>query len=142
MLRAVSAALVTMAVVIGGADGAGAAKTGSSDTQDLGSTTVDPKTGVATWSATVECTPGDDVEIDVTITQRGDVAFTEAFSECPAAGSMPIVLQTSLQDGSDPLRPGSAGLSIDRTDYLGSSGYQDTVRSATSGEVVIRPGSS
>ena len=141
MLRAMSAALVAMAVVVGGADGVAAAKTGTSETQGLGSTTVDPKTGVATWSATVECTPGDDVEIDVTITQRGDVAFAEVFRECPDLGSILAAGDMRVEEGSAVLKPGPAVIDISRTDYVAVSGYSP-VMSSTGGDIRIRSGGS
>ena len=140
MLRAMSAALVAMAVVIGGSDGAGATRAGTSDTHHLGSTTVDPKTGVATWSATVECTPGDDVEIDITITQRGEVSFTELFSECPASGLIQGAVAMRIEEGSAALKPGPAVIDISRTDYVALNDFSPVV-SSTGGDIRVRSGS-
>lgn len=129
--KIVVGSIVGFATLVGLADASHAAVT-------PGSVSVDPRTGVITWTDVITCTPGDDVELDITVTQRGEVAFLEVYREC-TAGQMAVSGQSFPEEGSALLRPGQAVVNVDRTDYSPASEV-DVVRSATGAAVVIRPG--
>ena len=81
-----------------------------------GTLTLDFKTGTATWSTVVLCQPGDDVEIDVFVTQGSGDASTEAFFPCPSDGEEEVFAST-IGEENDRLHPGRAELHVVRTDY-------------------------
>ena len=99
---------------------------------------VDPRTGSAEIQSVVACTPGDDVEIDIYLSQRARSGFAEIFFNCPATGYFLGVGETSV-DGSDPLHPGRAEVYIVRRTYSAASGFNDVSTSTERHSLSLRP---
>lgn len=100
---------------------------------------VDLQSGEATVTSQIACTPGDDVEIDLYLSQRESLGFTEIFFTCPPSGSFLGAAETSIQEGSDPLRPGMSELYVVRRDYVATSDFNDVVTTTDRRQVPLTP---
>ena len=114
----------------------GASSAGAS----TGTLTVDVKNGTLTWSATVLCDAGDEVEIELVVTQGLSQASVESAFICPQEGQHFVFERSEIGDGQ--LHPGRAQLDVHRVDYVaGTDGQVLRVERSVS-PVNLRPGTS
>lgn len=83
-----------------------------------GQITVDRQSGEVHWTSTESCTPGTEVEVDLYVAQNGDEAFASVIEPCPSSGQLVLTAQSYIVDGSEPLHPGRATLSIHRREHI------------------------
>lgn len=110
-----------------------------------GALRVDPRTGVASWSSTVTCDAGDEVEIDVFIVQGSSEAHVDTSFICPESREQVVSASTNLDPDADQaddrLHPGQADVLFVRTDYsFDEAGELADVQSSESRSPVnVRP---